>query len=379
MVATIAIWPASTAKAGAAAQTGAIGFIGTYTGAKSKGIYSFRLDSSGTMSAPTLAAETPNPTFLAVHPNGRFLYAANEVGNFAGKSSGAVTAFAIDPKTGQLTQLNQQPSGGSGPCHLMVDPTGQNVLVANYGGGSIEVLPVAKDGRLAEPSAFVQHRGSSINRDRQSGPHAHFITTDPSDHFALTCDLGLDQVLVYRFDAAKGTLAANDPPAGAVAPGSGPRHLAFSSNDRYAYVISEMACTITAFQYDPKRGELKSFQTVSTLPSGETVRPNYSTAEVALHPTGKFLYGSNRGHNSIVVFEIDRKNGRLNYVENQPTQGKTPRHFAIDPTGQYLLAENQDSDNIAGFRIDAKTGRLNPTGQLLEGIGAPVCIQFLSR
>ena len=361
----------------ATASDGALGYIGTYTGAKSKGIYSFRLDSSGAMSTPTLVAETPNPTFLAVHPNQRFLYAANETDKFEGKKSGAVSAYAIDAKTGNLTLLNQQPSGGDGPCHLVVDRSGKDVLVANYGGGSVEVLPVQKDGRLGEPTTFIQHQGSSANKQRQAAPHAHFITTDAANHFALTCDLGLDKVLVYRFDAAKGTLTPNDPAAVEIKSGSGPRHLAFHPSGRYAYVINEMACTLTALSYDARRGELKEIQTVSTLPSGQELLRSFSTAEVEVHPTGKFLYGSNRGHDSIVVFAIDEKTGKLSHVENQSTQGKTPRNFAIDPTGKYLLAENQDSDNIVGFSIDSATGRLRATGQTVTGVGAPVCIKFV--
>ncbi len=367
---------------GQAAQTASgsqtLGFIGTYTGAKSKGIYAFRLDASGAMTRPTLVAETANPTFLAVHPNQRFLYAANETGNFAGKKSGAVSAFSVDSKTGGLTLLNQQPSGGDGPCHLIVDPTGKNVLVANYGGGSVEVLPLQEDGRLGEPSTFIQHQGTSINPQRQGGPHAHFITTDAANRFALTCDLGLDKVLVYRFDAAKGGLTPNEPPSAPILAGSGPRHLAFHPNGRFAYVINEMACTMTALSYDPPRGELREIQTISTLPNGEERKPNFSTAEVEVHSSGKFLYGSNRGHDTIVVFAIDEQTGKLTHVENQSTGGRTPRNFAIDPSAHYLLAENQDSDTIVSFRIDSKTGRLTRTGQVIEGVGAPVCIKFVS-
>ena len=361
-----------------ASEHSLLGYIGTYTGAKSKGIYSFRLDSSGAMTPPALVAESVNPTFLAIHPNQRFLYAANETGNFGGKKSGAVSAYAIDAASGQLTLLNQQPSGGDGPCHLVVDRTGRNVLVANYGGGSVEVLPVQEDGRLGAPSAFIQHQGGSVNAQRQQGPHAHFITTDPGNRFALTCDLGLDKVLVYRFDAAKGSLTPNDPPSVSIKGGSGPRHLAFHPNGRYAYVINEMACTLTALSYNPRRGELKELQTVSTLPDGQQMMPNFSTAEVEVHPSGKFLYGSNRGHDSLAVFAIDQKTGRLTPVQHQSTQGKTPRNFALDPAGNYLLAENQDSDSIAVFRIDSKTGRLSSTGPLITGVGAPVCIKFVS-
>jgi 6-phosphogluconolactonase len=259
-----------------------------------------------------------------------------------------------------------------------VDASGKNVLVANYNGGSIESLLVLEDGKLGAPATFIQHQGSSVNKQRQQAPHAHYITTDPANRFALTCDLGLDKVLVYRFDAAKGSLAPNEPPSVSIKAGSGPRHLAFHPNGRFAYVINEMVCTLTALSYDEKKGELKEFQTVSTLPSGQEMKSSFSTAEVEVHPNGKFLYGSNRGHDSIVVFGVDQETGKLSYVENQPTQGKTPRHFAIDPSGNYLLAENQGSNTIVVFRLDQNTGRLTATGQTVEGIGAPVCIKFVA-
>jgi len=352
-------------------------YVGTYTCPKSKGIYVSRFASaSGKLDAPELAAETISPSFLALHPNRRFLYAANEIGDFGGKKSGAVSAFVIDSRTGKLVPLNQQPSGGDGPCHLFVDRTGKTVLVANYGGGSVEALPIKPDGSLDSPAIFIQHHGTSADPQRQEGPHAHFIATDAANRFALACDLGLDKVLVYKFDPANGSLVANDPASASVAPGSGPRHLAFHPRGRYAYVINEMKCTMTTFSYEPERGEMKLLQTLSTLPDGETAKPNYSTAEVEAHPNGRFLYGSNRGHNSIVVFAIDENTGKLARVENVSTQGKTPRSFGIDPTGNYLLAANQDSDNVVVLRIDQKTGRLTATGTSVE-VGAPVCVKFV--
>ena len=350
-------------------------YIGTYTGAKSKGIYVSRFDpATGRLTPPELAVETPSPSFLALHPGGRFLYAVGETTNLGGKPVGAVSAFSLDAKTGQLTLLNQQSSGGAGPCHLAVDPTGKCLLVANYGSGSIAALPIQADGSLAEPGTIIQHQGSSVNPQRQAGPHAHFITPDPANRFALTCDLGLDQVLVYRLDPAKSALVANDPPFAAVKPGSGPRHLAFHPSGRFVFLINEMGSTLTAFAYDAKRGALKELQTVSTLP--EEFAGNSTCAEVQVHPSGKFVYGSNRGHDSIAVFGFDAASGKLTCLEHQPTQGKTPRHFALDPTGQWLLAENQDSDNIVVFRVDAKTGRLSPTGQTVS-VGAPVCAVFV--
>jgi len=351
-------------------------YFGTYTGAKSKGIYVSRLDlASGALSAPELAAETASPSFLAIHPSGNFLYAANEVGNYEGKASGSVSAFAVDRRTGMLTALNRQPSVGAGPAHLVVDRTGQNVLVANYGGGSVAVLPI-DGGRLKPASAFVQHSGSSVNPERQKEPHAHSINVDAANRFAYAADLGLDKVLIYRFNARDGSLVANDPPFASVPPGSGPRHLAFHPNGRFAYVINEMLCTVTAFSSDATRGALTALQTISTLPAGQPVLPTYSTADVQVHPSGRFLYGSNRGHDSIVVFAIDEKSGRLTYVENQPTQGSTPRGFGIDPSGTFLLAANQRSDSVVVFRIDRRTGRLTPAGHKID-VGAPVCVTFV--
>jgi 6-phosphogluconolactonase len=363
-----------------ASGDGTLVYFGTYTGekSKSKGVYVSRLDSrTGALTAPELAIETPSPSFLAVHPSRRFLYAANEVRTFDGKDSGSVTAFAVDQKTGKLTALNQQASVGRGPAHLIVDNAGRNVLVANYGGGSVAVLPIEKDGTLKPASAFMQHTGSSVNPSRQKEPHAHSINVDPGNKFAYAADLGLDKVLIYRFDAAKGSLAASDPPFAAVAPGSGPRHFAFHPKGRFAYVINEILLTVTAFSADPASGALKEIQTLTTLPPGESVQAGFSTAEVQVHPSGKFLYGSNRGHNSISVFSIDEKTGRLTYVHNESTQGNTPRGFGIDPAGRFLLAGNQRSDSVVVFRIDPQTGRLTPAGHTIE-VGSPVCVKFVT-
>ena len=350
-------------------------YIGTYTGEKSKGIYVSRFDpATGRLTPPELAVATPSPSFLALHPGGSFLYAAGENTRLDGKPVGAVSAFSRDAKTGQLTFLNRQSSGGAGPCHLVVDPTGKCLLVANYGDGSIAALAIRADGTLAEPGTIIQHRGSSLNPERQAGPHAHFIIPDPANRFALTCDLGLDQVLVYKLEAAKATLTANDPPFAAIKPGSGPRHLAFHPSGRFVFLINEMGATLVAFAYDAGRGTLKELQTISTLPEGFT--GTRSCAEVQVHPSGKFVYGSNRGHDSIAVFGFDPGSGGLTFLECQSTQGKTPRHFALDPTGQWLLAENQDSDSIVVFRVDGKTGRLSPTGQTIS-VGAPVCAVFV--
>jgi len=349
-------------------------YFGTYTSAKSKGIYAFRMNDEGKFTPIGLVGETTNPTYLAVHPNGMVLYSIGEISKFAGKKAGSVSAFAIDTSSGKLTALNQQSSGGDGPCHIDVDRKGKCVVVANYGGGSVEALPLNKDGSLGEPGTFIQHEWKSVNKSRQEGPHGHCILIDPTQKFAVACDLGLDKVLVYKIDETKATLTPNDPPFATIAPGSGPRHIAFHPNGKFAYVISEMLCTMTAFEWNGARGTLKEIQTISTLP-GE-VEKGFITAEVYVHPSGKFVYGSNRGHNSIVVYACDANTGKLTLVEHQDTQGKTPRHFAIDPSGKFLLAENQDSGSVVEFRIDPKSGKLTPTGEKFE-VASPVCAVFV--
>lgn len=368
---------AATPAADSAPAHNLLVYFGTYTGAKSQGIYSCRLDlATGKLSAAELAGEVANPSFLAIHPNHRYLYAVNEVASFGGKKTGAVAAFALDPGTGKLTLLNQQPSGGDGPCHLNVDASGKAVLVANYGGGSCAVLPILGDGRLDAPSAVIQHAGSSVNKQRQQRPHAHGIYLDSGNRFALVPDLGMDQVLIYKFDPGRGSLVPNDPPFASLAPGSGPRHFAFHPAGKYGYAINEMLCTITAFQFDAERGQLRELQTVSTLPNGQSVQSGDSTAEIEVHPSGRFLYGSNRGHDTIVVYVIDESTGRLRLVQHEPTQGKIPRGFGIDPTGRYLLAANQNSDTVVSFKIDGETGRLSATGQTIQ-VPTPVCVKFL--
>jgi len=350
-------------------------YVGTYTRGASKGIYLSELDlATGKLSSAELAAATVNPSFLAIHPGGAWLYAVGEMGEFAGQKTGALSALAIEGQTGKLRLLNQQSSRGAGPCHLVVDRSGRHVLVANYGSGSIACLPIQEQGRLGEATAFVQHKGSSVNRQRQQGPHAHSINLDAVGRFAFVADLGLDKIMVYRFDAAEGKLTAHDPPSTATAPGAGPRHFALHPSGRYAYVINELDSTMTAFSYDAQRGVLKPLQNLPTLPEG--FKGANSPAEVQVHPSGKFLYGSNRGHNSIAAYAIDPDSGKLSFRGTEPTQGKNPRNFAIDPTGTYLLAANQDSDNIVVFRIDAATGRLQATGNSLS-VPSPVCVKFM--
>jgi 6-phosphogluconolactonase len=354
-----------------------LAYIGTYTTkTSSKGIYAYRFDAaSGELSTIGLAAESNDPSFVAVHPSGKYLYAVNEVGNFEGKASGAVSAFAIDRKSGKLTFLNQVATRGAGPCHVSLDRTGKFVLVANYDGGSVAVFPALGDGSLGNAFGFTQHTGTGPNKERQEGPHAHWIATSPDNRFALAVDLGLDEVLVYRFDASKGSLAPNDPPFAKVSPGAGPRHLAFQRDGEFAYVLSEIDSDVTVFAYEQSKGTLSALQTISTLP--RDYAGSKEAAEIEIHPSGKFLYASNRGHDSIAVFTIDPVKGTLTSVGQFSTKGKTPRHFAIDPTGVFLLAANEESNNIVVFKINPATGELTPTGQVVEA-PSPVCITFVA-
>ena len=365
-----------------AAPAGALWvYVGTYTSDKSekpsRGIYVMELDlATGALSKPRLAAESIDPSFLAIHPSKRFLYAVNEVGQFQGRSGGGVSGFRIDPAGGLLRPINQQSSRGSSPCHLTVDRAGKNVLVANYGSGSVACLPIDANGRLRPASAAIQHEGSSVDQARQQGPHAHSINIDPAGHFAVAADLGLDKILIYAFDSAAGSLKPATPPFVKLPPASGPRHFAFSSNGRFGYVIDELANTIVAFAHDPETGELSPLQSVSTLPAGFQGRSH--TAHIEIHPSGKFLYGSNRGHDSIAVFSIEPATGKLTAVAIEPTLGKEPRNFAVDPTGTYLLAENQNSNTIVVFRVDPETGRLQATGQKAT-VPRPVCIKMIDK
>ena len=353
-----------------------LAYIGTYTTkTDSKGIYAFRLESgTGHLTPVGAAAVTQDPSFLAIAGNEKYLYAVNELPTFEGKSSGAVTSYSLDRKSGKLTQLNQVASGGADPCYISFDHAGKYALVANYTGGSVATFPVGPDGKLGPASAFVQHTGSGPNKERQEGPHAHYIATSADNRFAFAVDLGLDEVLVYRFDSTTGSLTPNNPPFVKLPPGSGPRHLAFHPSGKFAYVLSEVKSTVTALAYDAKNGSFTTLQTLSTIPKDFTALNE--TAEIVVHPSGKFLYASNRGHDSIAVFAIDADKGTLTPAGDFSTKGKTPRNFALDPTGNFLLAANQESNNIVVFRIDRATGALTPTGQTAD-VPAPVDIAFV--
>ncbi|MDH4239257.1 MAG: lactonase family protein [Phycisphaerae bacterium] len=347
-------------------------YFGTYTGVEnsSKGIYRsvFNLE-TGELSDPILAAEAGNPSFLEIHPNGKFLYAVSEAGE-----AGSVSAYAIEADTGNLKLLNKQASGGAGPCHVSIDHMGKNLLVANYGSGSASVIPIKPDDRLGEPTGFVQHTGSSVNSRRQKGPHAHSINVSSDNRFAFVADLGIDKIMIYKLDTEKGTIVANNPPFVKVKPGAGPRHFAFHPNGKYAYVINELDCTVTAFAYDSVVGALKEIQTITTLPDG--FNGSNTCAEVRVHPSGKFLYGSNRGHDSIVVYRVDLASGTLTYVEHETGNIKTPRNFNIDPTGKFCLVANQDKDSVIVFRINNESGALEPTSHKVSVV-KPVCVRFL--
>ncbi len=345
-------------------------YIGTYTGETSKGIYAFGFDdASGELTPIGLVAETPSPSFLIVSADGRFVYAVNELQTFGGAASGSVTAFSVDRASGKLTELNAQPTEGTGPCHLALDRTGRYLAVANYGGGNFAILPVGTDGRLQKAVTVVTGQNAETGGAK---PLGHMVAFDATNKFLITADKGLNRMLVFHFDAATGKVTPNTPAFAALPPGAGPRHFAMHTNGQWLFTIAEQAATITTFKWDGKAGSLTAISSVPTRPAEVT---SGSTAEIALHPNGKFLYGSNRGHDSIAVFSVGAA-GALSLVEYEPTRGQTPRNFAIDPTGRWLIAANQRSGTLAVFAIDPNTGALTPGGQL-SSVGAPVCVLFM--
>lgn len=344
-------------------------YFGTYTGARSKGIYVSRFDAkTGNLEPARLAAEIVRPSWVTIHPNGRFLYAVSELGNDA-QSQGAITAFAIDASTGTLTKLNSVPSGGGAPCHLAITAKGTHIAVANYGSGSTAVFALSPDGKLGSQTGFIQHQGSSANPRRQRGPHAHAVVLSADNSYLLVPDLGTDEYITYAL--ANGKISAKS--AAKVKPGLGPRHFAFHPSHRFAFGLNEMGSSVTAFTYNSGDGSLKEIDSYSTLPAD--FKNENNSAEIAVDAKGRFVYASNRGHDSITVFSINEKGGLL-LVDRTATGGKTPRNFSLDPSGRWLLAANQDSDNVVVFKVDPKTGRLTNTNRILA-VGAPVCIAFL--
>jgi 6-phosphogluconolactonase len=345
-------------------------YIGTYTGEASKGIYAFRFDDrSGALTPLGLVAETPSPSFLTASANGRFVFAVNELQTYGGQPSGSVTSFAVDQATSKLTEISVQPSGGAGPCHLALDRTGRYLAVANYSGGNFAVFPVGADGRLQGATSVVDGRGTA---PPSAKPLGHAVGFDAANRFLLTADKGLDRVLVYRFDASTGNVRPHSPPAAVLPAGAGPRHYAFHPGGRWLFSIDELSSTITSFGWDAKQGRLTLLGSVPTRPSGVT---GGTTAEIAVHQSGRFVYGSNRGHDSIAVFRVG-DNGLLTLVEHESTRGQTPRNFAIDPSGRWLIAANQRSNTLAVFSIDQQTGALSPVGPLAN-VGSPVSILFM--
>lgn len=344
-------------------------YVGTYTSGGAEGIYTYRMDCrTAELTHLQTSAGIDEPSYLTFDQQGRYLYAVNELSEYQGQPSGAVSAFRIDPKTHKLKLLSQQPSRGGAPCYISLDPAGKHALVANYEGGNVTVLPVQPDGSLGEPSHTVEHG----TQDEEA--HAHSILPDLNGTHILAADLGMDQLRIYTLDEATGTLLPHTPTFVTLEPGAGPRHIAFHPNGRFVYVINELNSTITAFTYDAQAGRLSVLQTVPALPDGFS--GENACADLHLSPSGRYLYGSNRGHDSIVMYEIDAETGRLTYGFHEPTQGKAPRNFVIDPTGIFLLVANMDSDNLVTFRLEPETGRLVPTGQVLE-VPSPVCLKFL--
>jgi 6-phosphogluconolactonase len=380
---------AAALPAAAEPADGTLVWFGTWTREQggpsdSEGIYVARFDlATGKLSEPVLAAQAVNPSFLAADPTRPLIFAVAEVDDHGSGRTGGVIGFAIDEATGRLTALGSQPSGGGGPCHVSLDPHGRVVLAANYGGGSVICLGIDKTGSPrpvvpGSPGGFVQHDSdragvAGIDAGRQEKPHAHSIDVAPDGRFAFCCDLGLDEVVIYRLDAERATLSPHG--KATVAPGSGPRHFALHPGGRFAWCVNELALTVTGFIFDAEAGTLTEIETVPTLPADVLDRTGFSTAEIAVHPTGKFLYASNRGHDSIACYRIDEASGRLTFLGTEPIRGQMPRHFALAPGGKFLLAAGQKSNTVTVFAIDQATGALSFTGQSVA-LPTPMCILF---
>lgn len=354
-------------------------YIGTYTSGKSRseGIYLYKLNlESGELKRSKTVKNVVEPSYLAIDKNRKYLYAVNETVEYEGKKSGAVSAFAIDGKTGDLTFLNKQASLGGAPCFISVSENGKFVLVANYVGGNVAVFPIEADGRLGTSVDVKQNSGTGANKERQEAAHAHSINLDERNRFAVLCDLGADKIFIYEYDRENGKLKANSAQSFYQSKsGAGPRHFAFHPNGKHAFVINELDSSVTALKCDAKRGTLREIQTISTLPDDFNGADN-TGADIHIAPNGRFLYGSNRGHDSIALYEIDEKTGKINFIEHVSTGGKTPRNFVIEPNGKFLLAANQNSDSVNVFRIDDKTGKLTPVGSPVT-VPTPVCLKLI--
>lgn len=352
-------------------------FIGTYASVEEQSVYIYQMDPlTGSLEFASSINGVENPSYLTISPDRQFLYAVNEVSGFQGHAWGTVSSFAINLKTRALKFLNKKSSQGAHPCYITIDNSGRFVLLANYTGGNVAVLPVAKDGQLGDATSVMQHQGASVNPQRQAEPHAHSISLTPDNRYALAADLGIDKIKIYQFDSQNGVLSPNTPDFMPAKPGAGPRHLAIHPNNQFVYVINELNSTISAWSVSFSSGELKAVQTISTLPADFKLAN--SGADIHISPDGKFLYSSNRGHDSIAIFKIDQNTGLLNLVGHEPTQGKKPRNFVIDPTGKFLLVANQDSNNIIVFRIEENTGKLKATGTNIA-ISRPVCLKIISE
>lgn len=352
-------------------------YFGCYTNAKSgsKGIYVSKFNSgTGEITDPQLAVETGSPSFLAISPDKKHLYAVGEMPT-TDKKAGGVSAFNVSLPDGKLSFINQVSSVGAGPCHVSLDKTGQMAMVANYGGGSVASYAIGKDGALSEAATFVQHEGGSVNAKRQAGPHGHSMNVSPDNRFAFACDLGLDKVLIYKIDPATGKMTAHG--HGSVPPGSGPRHLAFHPNGKHVFVNNEMLMTVTSFAYDAEKGALTEIETVSTLPEADRGKEGFSTAETVVHPNGKFVYVSNRTHDTIAVFACDAATGKLTRIENVPAEGQIPRNFSLDPSGKWMIVAHQNSNTAALFKVDQESGKLTFTGKKVN-VGGSVCVRFLA-
>jgi 6-phosphogluconolactonase len=352
-------------------------YFGTASKGPGKGFSLSLFDTNtGNLSTPKLNIEAVSPAFFAIDKNGEYLYTTNEVDAMKDQPGGAISAYKIDQGTGNLTLLNQQPSGGAGPCHISLDAAGKYVFVANYNGGNFSVYSIEKDGKLGKQTAFMQHSGSSVHPQRQTKPHTHCIKSDPSNRFVLVTDLGTDKLFVYRFNQKNGSIQPNNPPYSSPAPGSGPRHFAFHTSGKWVYLLNELSSSVTVYAWENNKGQLTELQTLGTLPTD--FNGTNTAAEIAVHPNGKFLYCTNRGHNSIALFSIDTNTGKIEFVERYSSQGKIPRNFCIDPSAKWMIVTNHGTNNAAVFKIDPETGKLTYTENSVT-VPNPFCIQFLKK